>query len=517
MQNAPLLLIINDGWGVAPPSRANAITQANTPVFNHLLKNYWVTTLAAGGEAVGLPWGEMGNSEVGHLTLGSGKILYQDLPRITKAIGEGIFFKNSAFLDAILKVKKDNGALHIAGLLSDGGVHSHYEHLLALLDLAVDKQAPRIVIHCFLDGRDVPFNSAIGFIDDLENKIKQLKAPAKIGSVAGRYFAMDRDNRWERIQTAYRAMVCGESEKSFISAKDALAFYYKQEIYDEHIPPTALTGAPPIVSADAVIFFNFRADRMRQMAGALSLPEFDKFERKEYLKNVSIVTMTEYDKELSVKVAFPKEVVTHPLAYALSEAGVKQLHIAETEKYAHVTYFFNGGRERAFEGEDRILVPSRPVSDYSTVPEMSAREITNRLEHAINAKTYQFLVVNFANADMVGHTGNLRATIHAVEMLDKCMRQLSEAVLAQGGIVLITADHGNAEAMFERETGEINKEHTNNPVPCILIGRSFVEQKESIPDLSALTARGVLSDVAPTILKLMGLTVPSEMTGHPLV
>ena len=517
MQNIPFLLIILDGWGVAQDSRANAITQADTPVFDYLLQNYWVQTLQASGDAVGLPWGEMGNSEVGHLSLGAGKIIYQDLPRITKAISDGSFFKNSKFLQAIEKVKKQKSALHLAGLLSDGGVHSHIEHLDGLLEMCAEHQVPEVYIHCFLDGRDAGYNTALGYVEDLEHRIKQFNVNARIATIAGRYWAMDRDNRWDRIIKSYQAMVYGQADSRADKAMRAIESYYQQEIYDEQIPPTIIGKDAPIRDNDAVIFFNFRADRMRQLAISLVLPDFNKFDRGKYLSRLLVVTMTEYDKGLPAEVAFPPEKITQPLAKVLSEAHVRQLHIAETEKYAHVTFFLNGGTEEAFPGEDRILLPSPQVSDYSEVPEMSAPEITTRLIREIDTGKYAFIAVNFANADMVGHTGNLSAAKLAVKTLDDSLKQIIEVILSLNGVVLITSDHGNADSLFDLQSGEINKEHTSNPVPCILVGKKFKEQKLSVPDLSVYTPRGVLADVAPTILKIMGIDIPSEMTGRSLI
>jgi 2,3-bisphosphoglycerate-independent phosphoglycerate mutase len=517
MKNTPFLLIVLDGWGAAPASRGNAITQANTPVFNHLIKNYWAQTLRASGDSVGLPWGEMGNSEVGHLCLGAGKIIYQDLPRITRAISQGSFVKNEKFLAAINRVKQRKSTLHLAGLLSDGGVHSHIEHLDALLEMSSMHKVPQVAIHGFLDGRDVGYKTAIGFIEDIEQKIKQFKVQAHIATISGRYWAMDRDNRWDRIDAAYQAMVFGKSGKSFKKPKDAVRFYYQQQIFDEQIPPTVITPALTVKDDDALIFFNFRADRMRQLVTSFVLPDFNKFERQAYLKDLLVVTMTEYDKALPVEIAFAPEKVTHPLAYILSKAGANQLHIAETEKYAHVTFFFNGGREEAYKGEKRILVPSPQVADYSQVPEMSALEIVNRLVREINTGRYHFLVANFANADMVGHTGKLGPSIAAVEVLDHCLKDLTEAILSLNGVVLITADHGKAEVLFDPQSGEINKEHTLNPVPCIIVGKNFWQEKPYTPDLGTYTPIGILADVGPTILEIMGIDIPPQMTGRPLV
>ncbi|HBH46081.1 MAG: phosphoglycerate mutase (2,3-diphosphoglycerate-independent) [Candidatus Jacksonbacteria bacterium RIFOXYC2_FULL_44_29] len=517
MQNTPFLLIICDGWGIATTARSNPISQAKLPVYNHLLKNYWVQVLQASGDSVGLPWGEMGNSEVGHLSLGAGKIIYQDLPRITKAISDHSFFQNAKFLQAFERVKQNDSTLHVAGLISDGGVHSHVEHAYALLESATNQGVKHIALHCFLDGRDVAYNSALGFIEDLEARIIKAKLPARIATLTGRYWAMDRDNRWDRTMAAYQAIFLSKAPKTFTDPKEAIRFYYKQEIYDEQIPPIVITPEMPVKSNDVMIFFNFRADRMRQLTTSVTLPDFNKFDRGEYLQNLLVVTMTEYEKALPAEIAFPPELVTNPLAKVLSDNGVRQLHVAETEKYAHVTFFLNGGREDSFPGEQRILVPSPPVCDYAEVPEMSAAEVTSRLMRELSSGQFEFTVVNYANPDMVAHTGNLKATIAAVEYLDTCFKRIIELVLSLSGVVMLTSDHGNAEILFDPQSGEINKEHSSNPVPCIIVGKGFVEEKPTVPDLSTYTPRGVLADVAPTILKIMGVPLPPEMTGRPLV
>lgn len=513
----PVLLIINDGWGVAPPSRYNAITEAQTPVFDYLTQHYFTTTLQASGESVGLPWGEMGNSEVGHLCMGSGRIVYQELPRITRAISDGEFFRNERLLQAAEMVKKENGALHIAGILSNGGVHGHIEHLFALLELCVRERAPRIVIHAFLDGRDTSYNSAAEFVRQLEKTIARLSAPARIATISGRFWVMDRDNRYERTECAYRAIAEGKSEKSFASAREAIDFYYRENIFDEHIPPTIIGESAPIGSRDAIIFFNYRADRARQIVRAFTDPAFAGFPRPSFSKERFVVTFTAYDQTLPVAVAFPAETIPYPLARVIAEAGICQLHIAETEKYAHVTYFFNGGREDPYTGEDRVLIPSPKVASYDETPIMSAPDVSEQLLQKITARTYGFFVVNFANADMVGHTGNLKATIAAVQTLDKLFKPLVEAIVRQGGVVIITADHGNAEVKLDPQTGEIKKEHTANAVPLIIVGKQFFQEKPSPPDLSAYIPAGVLADVAPTILRIMGFPIPETMTGRSLV
>ncbi|HCA66990.1 MAG: 2,3-bisphosphoglycerate-independent phosphoglycerate mutase [Parcubacteria group bacterium GW2011_GWC2_44_17] len=513
----PVLLIINDGWGIAPPSRYNAITEARTPVFDYLIQHYFTVTLQASGESVGLPWGEIGNSEVGHLSLGSGRIVYQELPRINRAISDGDFFQNEKFLSAARKIKNENGAFHIAGIFSNGGVHGHIEHLFALLEFCVKEQVPRVFIHAFLDGRDTPYASAPLFLKQLDETIARLRSPARIISIAGRFWAMDRDSRYERIEPAYLAIASGKSEKTFASADEAVASFYSENIFDEQIPPTVIGESAPITNRDALIFFNYRADRARQIVRAFTDPKFTAFPRAEFLETLRVVTFTQYDYSLPVSVAFPGEHIEYPLARIISEKGIRQLHIAETEKYAHVTYFFNGGREEPYPLEDRALITSPKVLLYDETPMMSAREISEELLKRIEMRTYGFFVVNFSNADMVGHTGNLKATILAVETLDGLFKPIVEQIVRQGGVVVITSDHGNAEAKVDPQTGDIKKEHTANAVPLIIVGKQFIQEKSITPDLSAYIPSGVLADVAPTILSIMGITIPKMMTGRALV
>jgi 2,3-bisphosphoglycerate-independent phosphoglycerate mutase len=518
----PVALVILDGWGIAQSSRGNAITQAQTPVYHKLISTYPTFTLQAGGEAVGLPWGEMGNSEVGHLTLGAGKILYQELPRITRAIVDQSFFQNQIFLQACAKVKERNGKLHILGMVSSGGVHSSNEHLYALLELAQMNNVTNIFVHAILDGRDTPFNSGQGFIKELESKLKKIKV-GKIATLIGRFYAMDRDNHWERTQAAYECLVEGKG-KPVKSAEEAIVSSYEAKVYDEELVPTVIMeDSKPVAQVsdgDVVIFFNFRADRARQLTKAFTVPDFDKFQRRK-LTSFDFVSMTEYEKDLPVQVAFLPEAVEYPLGRVVSEAGLTQLRLAETEKYAHVTYFFNGGKEKAFVGEDHALVPSPVVSSYDQKPQMSARGITDKFLQEVRAGKYDFYVINYANADMVAHTGNLPATIKAVEVLDICLGEVVAATLEVGGVVFITADHGNAEGLINLQNGSIDKEHSNVPVPFIIVGHGFENKAASgasvTEDLSQLTSAGVLSDVAPTILKVLGVPKPVEMTGQSLL
>ncbi len=518
----PLVLIILDGWGIAAPSRANAISLAKTPNMDSYLTTYPGLSLQAAGESVGLAWGEMGNSEVGHLSMGSGRILYQSLPRITHSIFDKSFFSNPSLLAACQHVKQNNSALHLMGMVSSGGVHSYNEHLYALLELAAEQKLTQVFVHVFLDGRDTPFNSGANFIAKLKDKMKQLGV-GKIASLSGRFYAMDRDNHWERIAKAYKAMVEGESKAYFTDASEAIEASYAAQVYDEQFEPVVITdGTKPIgliKDGDAVISFNFRADRMREITKAIILPGFDKFPRT-YMQKLLFVSMTEYEKDLPLQIAFAPQVVETPVAKVISDAGLSQLHIAETEKYAHVTYFFNGGQEKTFPKEDHVLIPSLKVASYDQKPAMSAREITTRVISEIREVKYDFIVLNYANADMVGHTGNLAATIEAIEVLDDCIGKVVEVTLSYEGAVIITADHGNAENMFNLQTGVIDKEHSNHAVPCILIGKAW-EHKNVVggvsgTDLSQAQSSGVLADVGPTVLKVLGLKKPPEMNGTAL-
>lgn len=520
----PAILIILDGWGVAPPSRSNAISQAKIDNFLNLVKTYPSMTLQASGEAVGLSWGEIGNSEVGHLNLGSGKLIYQNLPRINKAIADGSFFENQKFLQAIEHVKKNKGSLHLMGLISSGGVHSHIDHLFALMELCAREKCKNFFIHGFLDGRDMPYNSGIDFVKKVQTKLTELKI-GKIASLSGRFYAMDRDNHWERIELAFRAIVEGQAKEYFNDPIEAVNASYEKKIYDEEFVPTVITNddkeVATIKEGDAIIFFNFRADRAREITKAIVLPSFEKFQRP-YLKNLFFVAMMEYEKNLPLEIAFPTETIDWPLARVIAEAGLTQLHIAETEKYAHVTFFFNGGKEQPFEREERILVPSPRVASYAEKPEMSAKEITKKVMEAIISDKFDFIVINFANSDMVGHTGDLKATIKAVETIDSCLKKIISLVLAKDGIAFITADHGNAEELINLQSGEIDKEHSTYPVPFIVVSKDLEGKNAGLPevpngDLSLVQPAGLLSDVAPTILKFLQLEQPKEMTGKSLL
>jgi 2,3-bisphosphoglycerate-independent phosphoglycerate mutase len=519
----PTVLIILDGFGVAPPSDGNAILKAKTPVFDRLIRHYPTMTLRASGEEVGLSWGEMGNSEVGHLAIGSGRVYYQSLPRIDRAIADGSFFENEVFEKAIQHAKERDTALHLIGIISKGGVHGLDEHAYALLEFAKKHGLKRVFVHAILDGRDAPLNSAVDFLTAIEAKMKELKI-GSIASVSGRYYAMDRDERWDRTQKAYDAIVSAEGPTS-PSALEAVRASYAKELFDERVLPTVIVkdGAPvgQVRDGDSIICFNFRPDRMRQLARALAVVPFEQIKQAPR-NDLLIVTMTEYLNNLPVLVAFPLVTIDQTLAKVLSERGLKQLHVAETEKYAHVTFFLNGTHEQPFEGEDRKIIPSPNVATYDQAPEMSAREITRFVLKALQENKYDFVVLNFANADMVAHTGDMQATIKGLEVVDECIGKIVEDVLGREGTVFITSDHGNAEEMRNLRTGGILKEHANNPVPFVIVGKQFEGQPGlagEVPDgdLSLMPPVGMLADIAPTVLSVMDIDQPDEMEGQALV
>lgn len=516
-------LVVLDGFGVAPRGRGNAVTSAKMPFYQSLLQSYPYANLQAAGEAVGLPWGEMGNSEVGHMNLGLGRIAYQDLPRINNSIRDGSFFQNPAFIKAIEHVKKFSSKLHLVGLVSDGGVHALDEHLYQLLSLAKQEGLRDVKVHAILDGRDTPPKSGVEYLQRFL-KTAQSIGIGEIASCGGRYFAMDRDNRWERIEKAYQAIVFGAGPKT----NDPLAYImdqYKSGKTDEDMEPFVITnevGGPigTINKNDAVIFFNFRTDRARQLTEAFVLPGFEKFDRKGRVENLFFVTMVAYESGLPVEVAFPEFESTNALAKVLSDSGLRQLHIAETEKYAHITNFFDGALGVAYPGEEFSLVPSPPVKQYDQQPEMSAIEITQKALQEIGKGIYNFVVINYANPDMVGHTGNFPATVTALEVIDRSLQEIVMATLALEGVCIITGDHGNAEEMIDLQSGEITKEHTNNPVPFLYVANdSKLEKSDASKSLdpSAISPIGILSDVAPTILDIFGLQKPAEMTGRSLL
>ncbi|MEW6610060.1 MAG: 2,3-bisphosphoglycerate-independent phosphoglycerate mutase [Patescibacteria group bacterium] len=514
----PVVLIILDGWGVAPPSRGNAIALAKTPNLNRYVRTYRSVTLQAAGEAVGALWGEMGNSEIGHLNIGSGRIVYQDIQRINNTIRDGSFFRNPVFMKVMEEVKKNGGTLHIAGLVSSGHVHASLEHFIAVVECARRRGVVRVACHLFLDGRDAPYASGLGSVEALSRSLRE-GGLGEIASVSGRWWAMDRDNHWDRTREVYRAMVQGESAHTATDVAEAIRQSYENHVFDEEFPPTVvLKGGKPVAPMrenDAIIITNFRSDRARQITQALSLPSFIKFDRSKHPRTLTVATMTQYDAHLPVLVAFPPQEITHCLAEVISEHGLRQLHIAETEKYAHITYFLNGGREDPFPGEQNILIPSPSIPSYDMQPGMSAAEIKDEVIAAITARTYDVIMINFANADMVAHTGNLNATIEAVEILDLMLWELVDVTIKDGGVAVITSDHGNAEGLLKPQTGEIDKEHSAEPVPCIIAGKGHEHKGlKDLNDLSTLKPAGVLADVAPTILSLLELPQPVEMIGR---
>jgi len=505
---SPLALIIMDGFGIAPPGPGNAISLARTPNLDALRDDYPWTTLLSSGLAVGLPEGQMGNSEVGHLNMGAGRVVYQELTRIDAAIADGSILGNRVLIEAMDAAIAAGGAVHLMGLVSDGGVHSHQEHLYALVRMAATRGATRVFVHAFLDGRDVPPSSGLEYVRELEIAFAAIGV-GRVATVMGRYYAMDRDNRWDRVERAWRAIALGEGVTA-TSAAQAIASSYEAGVTDEFVVPAVITeaGAPigTVTSGDALIFFNFRPDRAREITRAFVDPAFGGFERP-MVPDVHFVCLTEYDPTIPAPVAYAKDFPRCVLADVLADAGLRQLHIAETEKYAHVTFFFNGGAEAPKLGEQRILVPSPKVPTYDLQPEMSAPEVTRRLVEAIAEDRADFYVVNYANCDMVGHTGVLDAAIAAVEAVDAGVGAVVAAVRERGGHVLITADHGNAEQMRDPVTGGAFTAHTLSPVPFICVA----------DDHLGLRGDGILADVAPTVCALMDIPVPAEWTGSSLL
>jgi 2,3-bisphosphoglycerate-independent phosphoglycerate mutase len=505
----PVVLVILDGWGIGRDEPGNAVLAANTPVMDGLLATYPTTSLLTSGLAVGLPDGQMGNSEVGHLNIGAGFVVYQWITRIDKAIEDGEFFANPAFNAAIELCLTSRSKLHLMGLVGDGGVHAHSRHLIALLELTKRRGLDRVLVHAFTDGRDTSPTSGLGFLSELETEMRRIGV-GRIATVSGRYYAMDRDKRWERTKLAYDAIVDGVGPTA-PSARQAIAASYDAGVTDEFIRPTVIaepgTTSAQIEPGDEIIFFNFRADRARQLTQALSEPEFEGFLRDRPISTCCrVTTVTRYEVGLPVTVAFEPHDVECPLARVISDAGLRQFHCAETEKYAHVTFFLNGGREEPFPGEERVLVPSPKVATYDLQPEMSAPGVTDAVVKAIDSREFDFIIVNFANCDMVGHTGVFSAAVKAVETVDYCLGRIVDSTLQAGGAVLITADHGNAEEMIDRKTGGPLTAHTRNPVPVVLV------TTEGDPFRHArLRSGAVLCAVAPTVLELMGLPVPSEM------
>jgi len=508
----PVALLILDGFGYNESKFGNAVKAASTPNIDRYLDKYPSVLIKTSGMDVGLPHGQMGNSEVGHTNIGAGRIVYQELTRVTKEIEEGNFFSKKEFLNAISNCKKNNSALHLIGLLSDGGVHSHNTHLYALVELAKKEGLEKVFIHCFYDGRDVPPDSAYGYTDELEAKLKEI-GTGKIASIMGRYYAMDRDNRWERVKKAYDTMVLGIGNVDDDACK-AVKKSYDEKIMDEFIIPTVITeNDKPVATInenDSVIFFNFRPDRAREITRTLTDPNFEGFERGKGFFNLYFVCMTQYDKTFlefpNVHFAYLPDNLDNTFGEVVSKNGLNQLRIAETEKYAHVTFFFNGGMEKEYPGEDRALIPSPKVPTYDMKPEMSAYEVAREAYERVVSGKYDVIILNFANCDMVGHTGDFNATVKAVETVDECVGKVVDEVLLRGGCALITADHGNAEYMIDEETKGPFTAHTNKPVKLILAGIGNVELKQ-----------GKLADIAPTMLEIMGIEKPDEMTGESLI
>ena len=506
--NKRVLLCIMDGWGINKDCPKDATKTAKTPNFDKLKETEKYTQINASGEYVGLPDGQMGNSEVGHLNLGAGRVVYQDLTRINKEIREGKFFENKAFKDAIEHVKKNNSSLHLYGLVSTGGVHSSFEHVKALVKMAAENGLKKVYVHAFLDGRDTPPKSAVEFLAELEAELKKYNLP-QIATISGRYWAMDRDNRWDRVEKAYNALLFGEGEKA-ANSDEAIKASYAKDVTDEFVEPT-ITNADPdsrIKDNDAIIFFNYRPDRAREITRAMTFEEFDGFNRKARRNNLYYVCMAQYDETFPLPIAYPPEKLTNILGDVLDDNGVKQYRTAETEKYAHITFFFNGGEEKSGKLETRALVASPKVATYDLQPEMSAPQVCENVLKALDDPQYGFILVNFANPDMVGHTGVFDAAIKACETVDTCVGKIVEKAKENGVVMLLTADHGNSECMEDPQTHTPFTAHTTNPVPFMLInGQGKYEHKDT----------GALCDVAPTILQLLEIKQPAEMTGQSLI
>ncbi len=502
----PLALIILDGWGYSEDPKYNAILAANTPVWDKLWLNYPHTLIDASGEGVGLPGNQMGNSEVGHLNIGAGRVVYQELTRISLAIKEGPFFENTALTNAVDKAKAADKAVHIFGLLSPGGVHSHEDHLHAMVELAVKRGVNKVYVHAFLDGRDMPPRSAQASIDAFEAKFTEIGG-GQFATMIGRYYAMDRDQRWDRVETAYSLITEGKAEFNAASASEALKMAYDRDENDEFVKATSIGDETITVEdGDAIVFMNFRSDRARQLTTSFIDANFDGFERPRDIKLADFVTLTEYKKEFDATIAYPAETLHNIFGEYIAKQGLTQLRIAETEKYAHVTFFFNGGSDEPYEGEDRILVPSPDVATYDLQPEMNAQEVTDKLVDSIKSDKYDVIICNFANADMVGHSGDYDAAVKAIEALDSSLGQVWSALKSVGGEMIVTADHGNAELMKNDATGQAHTAHTSNLVPLIYAGRD-----------ANCNSDGALSNIAPTMLTLMGLPIPDEMTKQVLL
>ncbi len=506
-------LVILDGWGFGRADESNPIHQAQLNTFKFIEENFPYGALQASGISIGMPWDEEGNSEIGHLTIGAGRVFYQHYPRITLAIEEGTFFKNEVLKNSFAHAKKNNGTLHLIGLVGEGVVHSAFTHLIALLDMAKREGCPRVCIHIISDGRDSAPQLITTYIEKLEKEIKKYGI-GTIATLIGRYYAMDRDKHWDRTEKTYNMLVHPETVR-ITNAQNAIEEIYKKKLNDEYIEPTIIEKVNPIKDGDSILFFNFREDRMRQIVEAFVNPEFSIFQTKKF-QNLLITTMIEYRDDFSVPVAFKREDIINPLGKVISDAGRVQLRIAETEKYAHVTYFFNGLQEKPYPNEYRVLIPSKNVAHYEEHPEMMASAITDRVIVALNEGGFDFILVNYANPDIIAHTGDFDATVQAVRVINVEMERLINATLAQNHILIITSDHGNAETLISTQTGQPETKHDANPVPFYLIGKEFQKQNTS-PKPSRPPVIGLLSDVAPTILMLMGIQKPKEMTGQSLL
>ena len=504
-----MVLLILDGWGFSEKPQFNAIAAANKPVWDGLWKNFPHTLIRTSGAAVGLPAGQMGNSEVGHLNLGAGRVVYQEFTRVSRAIKTGSFFSNRTLTDGVDKAIESGKAVHIMGLLSPGGVHSHEDHIHAMVELAVQRGAEKVYLHAFLDGRDTAPRSAVSSIDLMEEKFKQLKG-GRFASVIGRYYAMDRDHRWPRIQAAYDLITLGKAAYQAEDALGALDMAYARDESDEFVGATAIIpqGTRPVTieDGDVMVFMNYRSDRARQITRPFIEKDFDGFARESEPQLGAFISLTEYKSDFDVSVAYPAERLKNVFGDYVAKHGLRQLRLAETEKYAHVTFFFNGGEEEPFEGEDRILVKSPMVATYDLQPEMNAPELTDKLVAAIEVGTYDVIICNYANPDMVGHTGKFEAAVKAIEAVDACVGRVVEALQRCGGEMLVTADHGNAELMLDSDTGQVHTAHTTNLVPLIYFGRP-----------ATMSEHGALSDIAPSMLYLMNMEMPPEMTGTALV
>ncbi|MES9900445.1 MAG: 2,3-bisphosphoglycerate-independent phosphoglycerate mutase [Sedimenticola sp.] len=505
----PAVLLILDGWGYSEEDRFNAIRGADTPVWEQLWNEYPHTLIRTSGAEVGLPTGQMGNSEVGHLNMGAGRVVHQEFTRVSQAVQTGSFFTNPALTGAVDVAVEGGKAVHILGLLSPGGVHSHEEHIHAMVKLAVERGAGQVYVHAFLDGRDMPPKSAAPSLELMEQKFEEIGG-GRIAGIVGRFYAMDRDNRWERVEEAYNLLTLGESEYQAESAATALQMAYDRDESDEFVKATTIcpAGSSPVKveDGDAVVFLNYRSDRVRELTRTFIEADFDGFQRKAVRQLSRVVSLTSYNETFDIPVAFPPEQLENVLGEYLSKLGLQQLRLAETEKYAHVTFFFNGGREEPFEGEDRMLVPSPKVATYDLQPEMSALEVTEKLEEAIESGRYDAIICNYANSDMVGHTGDYQAAVQAVETIDQCLGRVIATLHRAGGELLVTADHGNAELMRDEKNNQPHTAHTENPVPLVYVGRS-----------AELMEEGALCDIAPSLLHIMGLEIPSEMLGRTLI